>query len=144
MEEFFQQFAMAIYLRLTGPLKFRFIIQPLMAMVFATIDGIKDAKAGKRLYLWSLVNRPSQRTKRLQEGWHSIWRVALLAVILDLVYQLIDKDSVNLLGSLVAAVILALLPYSLLRGPVNYIAGLILRRNKKDNTGADNNEADSS
>jgi hypothetical protein len=132
MEEFFQQFINAIYLRLTGPLHFRFILQPVMALVFAVIDGIKDARAGRPMYLWGLVKDPATREERLKGGWKSIGKVAILAAILDLVYQFIDKDNVNLVGSLVAAVILALVPYLLLRGPVNFIAGLILRGKKKE------------
>lgn len=133
MEDFFQQFIAALVLRLTGTLHFRFIMQPVMALIFAVIDGIKDAKAGRPTYLWGLITDPGTRGQRLKEGWKSIGKVAILAVILDLVYQFIDKDSVNLLGSLIAAIILAILPYGLLRGPVNYIAGLIMRRNKKGN-----------
>ena len=133
MEEFFQQFCAAVYLRLTGTMHFRFILQPVMALVFAVIDGIKDAKAGRPLYLWGLIKDPATRKEQLKSGWKSIGKVAILAVILDLIYQFIDKDSVNLLGSLVAAIILAIVPYALLRGPANFIAGLIMRRNKKDN-----------
>ena len=133
MEDLFQQFIAAICLRLTGPLKFRFILQPVMALVFAIIDGVKDAKAGKPLYLWGLITDPATRKEQLKSGWKSIGKVAILAVILDLVYQFIDKDSVNLLGSLEAAIILAIVPNLLLRGPVNFIAGLIMRKGKKDN-----------
>jgi hypothetical protein len=133
MEDFFRQFINAIYIRLTGTLHFRFILQPVMALVFAIIDGIKDAKTGRPMYLWGLVKDATTRKEQLKSGWKSIGKVAILAVILDLVYQFIDRDSVNLLGSLVAAIILAIVPYLLLRGPVNYIAGLVMRRNKKDN-----------
>jgi hypothetical protein len=137
MEDFFQQFIAAVYLRLTGTLKFRFILQPVMALVFAIIDGVRDAKAGKPLYLWGLITDPATRKEQMSSGWKSIGKLAILAVILDLVYQFIDKDSVNLLGSLVASIILAIVPYFLLRGPVNFIAGLIIRKNKKDNAGED-------
>jgi hypothetical protein len=133
MEDFFQQFINAVVIRLTGSLRFRFILQPVMALVFAVIDGIKDAKTGKPMYLWGLFKDPSTRKERLKGGWKSIGKVAILAVILDLIYQFIDRDTVNLFGSLIAAIILAIVPYLLLRGPVNYIAGLIMRRNKKDN-----------
>jgi hypothetical protein len=133
MEEFFQQFINAIYLRLTGTLSLRFILQPVMALIFAVIDGIKDAKAGRPAYLWGLITDPGTRQEQLKSGWKSIGKVAIIAVILDLVYQFIDKDNVNWLGSLIAGVILAIVPYLLLRGPVNYIAGLIIRRSKKKN-----------
>lgn len=133
MELFFQQFALAVYLRLIGPLKFRFIIQPLMALIFAVIDGIRDARADRPPFLWGLIFHSGQAKARLKEGWKSIGKVAILAVILDLIYQFIDKDNVNLLGSLIAAIILAIVPYALLRGPVTYIAKLIMSRTKKSN-----------
>lgn len=41
-----------LFARLDGPMHFRFIMQPLMAAILATIDGIKDGKAGKPAYLW--------------------------------------------------------------------------------------------
>jgi len=33
--------------RVTGPMKFRLVLQPLMAVIFAVIAGLKDAKAGR-------------------------------------------------------------------------------------------------
>jgi hypothetical protein len=132
MEDFIQQFTAGLYARLTGTLSFRFILQPVMALVFAVIDGIKDARAGRPLYLWGLITSPEQGKERVKEGWKSVGKIAILAIILDLIFQFIDRDMVNLAGSLIAAVILAIIPYSLLRGPVNYIAGLIMRRKKKE------------
>jgi len=49
--------------RLDGPLHFRFIMQPAMAIIFAVIDGVKDAKLGKTAYFWAMVkNRISDRS----------------------------------------------------------------------------------
>ena len=131
MQEFFLAVGAAFYMRLTGPLKFRFIIQPLMAIVFAAIDGVRDAKAGRLPYLWGLVKEPGTRLKRLKEAPASVGKVAILAVILDLLFQWLQDDGINLLGSLIAAVILAIVPYMLLRGPVNAIAGFITRKAKE-------------
>jgi hypothetical protein len=36
--------------RVSGPLKFRFVLQPVMASIFAVLSGLKDAKAGKPPY----------------------------------------------------------------------------------------------
>jgi hypothetical protein len=44
-----------LFARLDGPLHFRFIVQPLMAIIFAVIDGVKDAKAGKSAYFLGLA-----------------------------------------------------------------------------------------
>ncbi|MFZ0886439.1 MAG: hypothetical protein WAN14_23760, partial [Candidatus Acidiferrales bacterium] len=50
-----------LFARLDGPLHFRFIFQPLMAIIFAVIDGVKDARAGKPAYFWELLFTPKSR-----------------------------------------------------------------------------------
>jgi hypothetical protein len=47
--------------RLDGPLHFRFIAQPLMATIFAVIDGVRDAKMGKPPYFWAMIVSPGRR-----------------------------------------------------------------------------------
>ena len=54
--------------RLDGPLHFRFIMQPAMAIIFAVIDGVKDAKLGKAAYFWAMVKNPDQRQELLRIG----------------------------------------------------------------------------
>src|SRR6478609_9295695 len=44
-----------------GPLAFRLILQPLMATFFAIRDGLKDARAGRPLYTWTILTDPGQR-----------------------------------------------------------------------------------
>jgi hypothetical protein len=36
--------------RVNGPMKFRLVLQPVMASIFAIVAGLKDAKAGKPPY----------------------------------------------------------------------------------------------
>ena len=48
--------------RVSGPMHFRFILQPVMATLFAVIAGLKDAKAGKSPYFWALFTDSSNRT----------------------------------------------------------------------------------
>lgn len=45
--------------RLVGPLHFRFILQPVMATLFAARDGYKDAKAGRTAYFEVMVSDPA-------------------------------------------------------------------------------------
>ena len=35
----------------SGPLAFRFILQPVMATILAVLDGLKDARTGRSPYL---------------------------------------------------------------------------------------------
>ena len=101
---------------------FRLILQPLMAALLALRAGLKDAREGRPAYLWTVLTDPAQRTELLHEGWKSIARVFFLAVIMDLIYQWIMQHWVYPLETLVVAILLAVVPYVLLRGPVNRIA----------------------
>ena len=108
--------------RVGGPMTFRLILQPLMAALLALRAGLKDAREGRPPYLWTVLTDPAQRAELLHEGWKSIARVFFLAVIMDLIYQLIMQQWVYPLETLVVAILLAVVPYVLLRGPVNRIA----------------------
>ena len=44
--------------RLTGPMTFRLILQPVMATLFATLDGIKDARVGRPPLLLDNLHAP--------------------------------------------------------------------------------------
>lgn len=108
--------------RIGGPMTFRLILQPLMAALLALRAGLKDAREGRPAYLWTVLTDPAQRAELLHEGWKSIARVFFLAVIMDLIYQWIMQHWIYPLETLVVAILLAVVPYVLLRGPVNRIA----------------------
>ncbi len=98
----------------------RIILQPVMAIVFATIDGIKDAKNGKPVYFWALLfSDPEHRDELRQSGWKSIGKVFIIAIILDVIYQLVVHHWVYPGETLFMALILAMIPYLLLRGLAN-------------------------
>jgi hypothetical protein len=132
MEDFITRFIADIFGRTGGALKFRFILQPLMAIIFAVIDGVRDAKAGKPAYLWGLFRNPENRKERLKSGWKSVGKIFILAVILDIVYGLIEHEQFYPGETLFVAVCLAIVPYLLLRGPVNLLTRFIMSRSKKD------------
>jgi hypothetical protein len=108
--------------RVSGPMKLRLVMQPLMASIFAIRAGLADAKAGRPPYFWSLLSRPDQRAAMLKDGWKSVGEVFVLAIALDVVYQLIEQGFVYPVEALLVAVLLAIAPYLLLRGPVSRIA----------------------
>jgi hypothetical protein len=121
MEELWQRFVENLIGRLDGPLHFRIIVQPLMAVIFATLDGIKDARAAKPAYFWALASSPEHRKELLKDGWKHFGKIFILAIILDLVYQIKVHHTVYPGEMLLTALVLAVLPYVLLRGPVNRI-----------------------
>jgi hypothetical protein len=110
--------------RLDGPLHFRLIMQPLMAILLAVRDGRRDAREGRSAYWWTLLTDASQRRYLLADGWKRISRVFVLAYVLDVVYQFIEWRGLKPSQALLTAIILAVIPYVLLRGPINRLVRL--------------------
>jgi hypothetical protein len=110
--------------RVHGPLTFRFIIQPLIACMFAVRAGWKDARAGRAPYFWAIFTNPAHRHELLRQGWKDVGKVFVLAIVLDVIYQLIVLRWVYPGEALIIACVLALVPYLLVRGPVTRVARL--------------------
>jgi len=123
MEEWLSRIFEDLVGRVSGPMKFRLLLQPLMAVIFAVRSGLKDAGEGRPPYFWAIFTDPPHRREMLREGWKSIGRVFIFAVVMDAIYQIIVLHWFYPLEALVVAVILAIIPYLLIRGPVNRIAG---------------------
>jgi hypothetical protein len=105
-----------------GPMTFRFILQPIMATIAALYDGVEDARTGRAPYLWTLVSNPAERAGHLREGLISTARVILLGLCMDAVYQFIEFDAFHPAEAVIIALLLAFVPYLLLRGPCARIA----------------------
>jgi hypothetical protein len=122
MEEMFTRMFEDLIGRVSGPLKFRLILQPAMAAILALRAGLKDAQEGRPAYFWSIFTEPALRRHLLREGWHAVAKVFIIAILIEVVYQFIVFRWFYPGEALMVAVILAILPYLLLRGPVNRIA----------------------
>ena len=122
MDSMLTRVASNLAARVSGPMKFRLVFQPLMAAFFAIRAGMADAKAGKPPYLWTLISDPAQRRDLIVDGWKSIGRVFILAAGLDIVYQIIVQRFVYPGETIIVAFILAVLPYLVLRGLVTRVA----------------------
>jgi hypothetical protein len=102
--------------RVTGPMRFRLLLQPIMASFFAIRSGLADAQAGKPPYFWSLLWDSSHRREMLEDGWKGVGKVFVLAIVLDIAYQVIVARFVYLGETLLVGFILAIVPYVILRG----------------------------
>ena len=108
-----------------GPMTFRFILQPAMAAAMALRDGVRDARLGRRPYLWALlrgVRGPEGRSGRLWEGIVSTARIIILGVVMDAIYQWLLLKTFYPGQAAVIAILLAFVPYLLLRGPMERVA----------------------
>ena len=124
MEEILSRIFENLIDRVSGPMKFRLILQPLMATIFAIRNGLEDAKKGRPPYFWGLFTHPEQRLDMLRDGWKRVGKVFVMAIIIDLVYQWIVSRRFYPFEALLVAIILAFIPYLLIRGPVDRIARL--------------------
>lgn len=105
-----------------GPMTFRFILQPIMATLAALHDGIADARAGRTPYLWAVITGTHHRIERLNEGLISTARILLLGFGMDAIYQATVLKTFYPGEMVVIAVLLAFVPYLVLRGPIARVA----------------------
>jgi len=105
--------------RVHGAMTFRLFLQPIMAGIPAVLDGIKDAKAGKVPYFWALFTEPLHRKELFHSGWKSVGRTFVLGLVMDTIYQIWQLKAFYPGEAILTAFVLAIIPYLLLRGPVN-------------------------
>jgi hypothetical protein len=110
--------------RVSGPMRFRLFLQPTMAAIFAIRAGLKDARTGQPPYFWSLLTDPAHRGDMLRDGWKDVGKVFVLALVLDIVYQIIVARFVYPGEVVIVAFLLAIVPYLILRGLITRIARL--------------------
>jgi len=130
MDDIWQRFIDNMIDRVSGPMKFRLVLQPVMASIFAILAGLKDAKADKPAYFWALVSDPAHRSDMIKDGWKSVGKVFILALGLDVVYQIIVSRFVYPGEVIIVAFVLAIVPYLILRGLVNRLAAKAKSKNK--------------
>ena len=122
--DYLHRFWTEMIARSDGPMTFRFFLQPIMALLMALRDGIKDAKAGREPYAAYLRHSdPALRKRAWQGGVTATARILLLGVAMDVIYQFkVFGDFTRPLETLVISILLAFIPYLLLRGPVTRLA----------------------
>ena len=118
MDDMWTRVADDLAARVTGPMKFRLVLQPAMAAFFAIRSGLADARAAKPPYFWCLVSDSAHCVDLIKDGWKSVGRVFILALILDVVYQIIVLRFVYPGEAIIVAFVLAIMPYLILRGLV--------------------------
>jgi len=122
MDDMWTRVGEQLMARVSGPMHFRLVLQPGMAAIFAIISGLRDAKASRPPYFWTLITHPEQDKELLKDGWKSIGRVFIFAMILDAVYQFIVLHFFYVGEAIIVAFVLAIVPYVILRGIVTRLA----------------------
>ncbi len=115
-----------------APMRFRFILQPLMAAIVAIRHGLKDARTGRSPYFWTMMGTPGERTQRLNEGLNATAKIILLGLVMDMIYQAIVLKQFYPAEAVIVALLFAFVPYVIIRGDgdAEGVAGEIVERGR--------------
>jgi hypothetical protein len=124
---FSRQFLEELPQRFTGPGRFRFILQPLLAFLLGMRGGLNDARMGQPPYLYSLLLGGKNRKELLHNGLAAIRILVVMGIVLDAVAQLLIYGQVHPGAALVVGPVLICIPYSVTRALTNRVIRLIHR-----------------
>lgn len=119
---FSSQFLEELPRRFSGPGRFRFLLQPVLATILGARGGLADARAGNPPYLFSLVFHATRRKELLRAGAEAIGTLVCMGIILDVVFQFVLYRAVHPGAALVIGPILISLPYALSRALTTRLA----------------------
>jgi hypothetical protein len=125
---FSQDFLAELPQRFTGPGKFRFIFQPLMAALLGWRAGLGDARASRPPYLLGLIVSTGRRKELLRSALADIRNVLAIGIVLDAVAQLLIYRQVHPGAALVVGPVFICLPYAVVRALTNRVTRLVQRR----------------
>lgn len=111
--------------RFTGSGNFRFILQPLVAIILGVCGGLADVKAGNPPYLLGLILHAGRRKELLRSGLAAVSNLLAVGIILDVVFQYVLYKAVHPGAALVVGPILICTPYALSRALTARLAQLL-------------------
>jgi hypothetical protein len=119
---FSRQFLEELPARFTGPGRFRFLLQPVVAVVLGVRGGVADAAAGTPPYLFGLLFGTGARRELLRSALAAIRNLLAAGIVMDLVFQLVLYGAVHPGAALVVGPIFICAPYALARALANRVA----------------------
>jgi hypothetical protein len=122
----FYTFSMAFFedipKRLAGPGRFRFVLQPLMAIILGIMNGLADVRAGRPPYLYGLLFHRHLRKELVKSGYSAVANLLLMGILMDLIFQWIILGVAYPGAALVVGPVLIVGPYALSRALSNRVA----------------------
>ncbi len=119
---FSRQFLEELPQRFTGPGRFRFLLQPITAILLGIRGGLRDAKAGHPPYLFGLFFSPGHRGEFLRSGVAAIRNLLAIGIIMDLVFQLVLYHTVHPGAAVLVGPLFICMPYILSRAVTTRLA----------------------
>src|SRR5262249_57336006 len=118
---FGRQFFEDMLARLSGPGRLRFIVQPSVAILLGSRDGVKDARRGVSPFLWALAFHSGHRKQLLQGAFASVGNLVAIAIPLDLLSQFLIFREIHPGAALLLGPVLISTPYAVSRAMTNRI-----------------------
>jgi hypothetical protein len=109
--------------RLTGPGRFRFILQPAVAIFLGIRAGISDAQARRAPYILGVLSDGKGRRALLKGAFEQLAVLIAMSILLEALSQFLILHAVFLGPALIVGPVLIALPYSLTRAVTNRIVG---------------------
>lgn len=116
---FSRQFLQDLPKRLTGPGRFRFILQPAVAIFLGIRAGKADARSGVPPYLLGLILGHGRRKQMLKEALAQLSTLIAVAILLDAISQFLILRAIYPGAALLVGPVLIALPYSISRALAN-------------------------
>jgi len=121
---FSREFLEDIPKRLTGPGRFRFILQPAVATILGIRSGLADARAGRPPYLYGVLFHRGLRRELMKSGFESVVNLLLMGILLDSIFQWVLFGSSYPGAALVVGPVLIVAPYTIARALSNRLRGM--------------------
>ncbi len=111
---FSREFLHELPQRFIGAGRFRFILQPLFAVLLGARNGLTDARAGNPPYLFGLLFAHGRRRELFHSGAAAIRTLLAMGIILDVVFQRVLYGAVHPATALILGPVLICAPYAVI------------------------------
>jgi len=125
---FSPEFLLDLPKRLFGPGRFRFLLQPVMAVALGLVAGRADARAGRAPYLYALLLGSENRGSLARSALGDVANLLLMGILVDSVCQWLILGASYLGAALVVGPVLIAFPYAAARALTNRATTALERR----------------
>jgi len=131
---FSREFLLDLPKRLYGPGRFRFVLQPAVAVALGVAAGRADAGAGRAPYLCALLLRSEDRGGLVRSAYRDVANMLLAGILVDSVCQWLILGASYPGAALLAGPVLIAAPYALARALANRLT--VAREGRRPDRGA--------
>jgi hypothetical protein len=128
---FSREFLLDLPKRLFGPGRFRFLLQPAVAVALGIAAGRADARAGRAPYLYALLLGSEARGRLVRNAFGDLANVLLVGILLDSVCQWLILGASYPGAALLVGPVLIAVPYAVARALANRAATALKARSAR-------------